>query len=137
MFRKFLQMNSEDKSSVLNLCAVVLFAVWLAVYLFGISNLCTDILAMTGGVLLTVGCAFMFHAAAEINETAVKPLIFGSFGLVGLVSFEATLSYAVSLFGIALPAVTAYYALPLFAIFIYGLGRLLFAEFSRKKWRSA
>lgn len=138
MFKKFLRLSSENKSSVLCLSALLMFTVWLALYLFGVSNLGTKILAMSAGILLSVGCAFMCHAAADIQESGAKPMIIGAYGVVGLISFEATLSTAFSQFGVTLPAVTAYYAVPLVVLFFYGLGKLVFTEIIRSwRWRAA
>lgn len=132
----FLKMNAEDKGFTLIGGAIVLFIVKLVLFLLGISNLGTGLLCTLACLLFSTGCFYVCYATKGNREIGAKPMVIGSYGLVGLLSLEISVSYMTDLFGFTLPTVTVYYAFPLLALFWYGLGRILFGCLL-EKWRAA
>ncbi len=104
-----------------------------------VNNIVYDV-AVTGTftVMFVVGCVLMcIYEVKSVNGWLPKACIVGAFGVAALLPTEIMADWvALNFFGVDLPQVTPYYALPLGGTFILGLiaimAKPLFASIRRR-----
>ena len=129
MINGFAKQNSEQKAAIL---VMIGFFGALLSGMAGdlwVHSIVYDVL-VTGvlSVILVVGCFKMIVVMCKKTEDWLAKLMgTAAFGLVGLMTTEILVDWvAQHVFSVELPQITAWYALPLMAIFLFGLIVLVF-----------
>ena len=137
--KKFVNMNSEKQ-------AIIMTSVGLLGFLTtSIADLCnilpwqnmTEIIAGVFIAVFGIGCFLMCYVCRNLTQPGAVPLIWGSFGLVGLHSTAVIIDLVTEkFFGISISRIIPYYAYPLLCLGFYGIFRIIAREI-KEAWKRA
>ena len=137
--KKFVNMEVERKSIILTSVGFLGFIVT------SLADLCnilpwqnmTEIIAAGFLAVLGVGCFVMCYAFRNNTQPGAIPLIWGSFGLVGMHCLAVIIDLTTEkFFGISISRIIPYYAYPLLCLCFYGIFRIIAREI-KEAWKRA